>query len=71
MPKTVASFDKLMKQSYGLQTSIDKLFSYKSEVLAYEKQKLQIGKVELEAHIYFNRKRKMKKNCAFKKVTRH
>lgn len=65
MPKTVASFDKLMKQSYGLQTSIDKLFSYKSEVLAYEKQKLQIGKVELEAHIYFNRKRKNEEELRF------
>lgn len=65
LPKTTSIFSKLLHQSNSLDKSFDKLFSYKEEVLAYDKQKLKLGQVELEAHIYFNRKRKSEDEIRF------
>lgn len=65
LPKTTSMFSKLIEQSRGLDKDVDKLFSYKQEVLAYQKQNLMLGELNLDAHIYFNKKRKTEEELRF------
>jgi transposase len=65
LPKTTSMFSKLIEQSKGLDKDVDKLFSYKQEVLAYQKLNLRLGEINLDAHVYFNRKRKSDEEISF------